>query len=90
METIQKLFASIFEELGFQIEDLQEKRDTLFLTLNKGLEEDVNEDIVKYLRKKLGQPLNSLFVVCEDCIQVICANEDRLLLEDLKKLESLT
>jgi len=90
METIRKLFASIFEELGFQIEDLKEERDTLFLTLNKGLTEDVNEEMIKYLRKKLGQPLNSLFVVYEDRIQVICPNEDRLLLEDLKKLESLT
>lgn len=90
METIQKLFASIFEELGFQTEDLQEKRDTLFLTLNKGLTEDVNEEMIKYLRKKLGESLNSVFVVREDCIQVICPNEDRFLLEDLKKLESLT
>lgn len=90
METIKKLFASIFEELGFQIEDLKEERNILFLTLNKGLEEYVNEDILEYLRKKLGESLNSVFVVREDCIQVICPNEDRLLLEDLKKLESLT
>ena len=88
MENLKKSYASIFEELCFQIEDLQE-RTMLILTLNKDIAEETNTAIVDYLNKKLGASLNSIFVIKTDCIQVLIPKEEKLLLEDLKKLQTL-
>lgn len=89
MENLKKSYASIFEELCFQVEDLQEKKTMITLTLNKDIAEETNTAIVDYLNKKLGKSLNSIFVIKKDCIQVLIPNEEKLLLEDLKKLRTL-
>jgi hypothetical protein len=88
MENLKKSYASIFEELCFQVEDLQE-RTMLILTLNKDIAEETNTAIVDYLNKKLGASLNSIFVIKTDCIQVLIPKEEKLLLEDLEKLQTL-
>ena len=88
MENLKKSYASRFEELCFQVEDLQE-RTMLILTLNKDIAEETNTAIVDYLNKKLGASLNSIFVIKTDCIQVLIPKEEKLLLEDLEKLQTL-
>lgn len=89
MDTTKQSYINIWEELGFQLEDVKEKNKIINVVLNKGISRESNECMVRYLKKKLNKNLHSSFIVLNNCIKVLIPDSEKNLSEDLKKLKTL-